>query len=143
MDKESMLDSLSQISDAAVSILTSQIGNTAPNVPTCPDWNVNDLILHIGRGQRWATKIVQDKLTEPFSFGKETAKFINLPSEKYLAWLDSKVPPEEPISGDLVRWFEEGSNHMIPPFGVCSASQKPRLGFALPVWKSVSILMIC
>ncbi|MYV97401.1 maleylpyruvate isomerase family mycothiol-dependent enzyme [Streptomyces sp. SID3343] len=37
---------------------------TAP-VPSCPGWNVGQLLRHLGGGQRWATETVRTLATEP------------------------------------------------------------------------------
>jgi uncharacterized protein (TIGR03083 family) len=34
-------------------------------VPTCPEWTLEQLMRHIGRGDRWSAQIVAEKLTEP------------------------------------------------------------------------------
>nr|WP_042195907.1 maleylpyruvate isomerase family mycothiol-dependent enzyme [Kibdelosporangium sp. MJ126-NF4]CEL22298.1 hypothetical protein [Kibdelosporangium sp. MJ126-NF4]CTQ93079.1 hypothetical protein [Kibdelosporangium sp. MJ126-NF4] len=34
-------------------------------VPTCPGWNVGQLLRHIGSGQRWMDTIVRTRATEP------------------------------------------------------------------------------
>lgn len=34
-------------------------------VPTCGDWTATQLFRHLGRGKRWAAKIVADRATEP------------------------------------------------------------------------------
>jgi uncharacterized protein (TIGR03083 family) len=39
-------------------------GLTTP-VPTCPDWEVRDLLLHTGRVHRWAATVVEQARTEP------------------------------------------------------------------------------
>ena len=33
-------------------------------VPTCPDWTLRQLFRHVGRGNRWAAKIVADRRDE-------------------------------------------------------------------------------
>jgi uncharacterized protein (TIGR03083 family) len=33
-------------------------------VPTCPEWTLNQLMRHVGRGDRWAAQIVAEKSTE-------------------------------------------------------------------------------
>ncbi|MFG2717018.1 maleylpyruvate isomerase family mycothiol-dependent enzyme [Streptomyces sp. NPDC048416] len=35
-------------------------------VPTCPEWTLRDLAVHVGGAQRWATEIVRTQATEPF-----------------------------------------------------------------------------
>jgi len=34
-------------------------------VPTCPEWTLEQLMRHVGRGDRWSAQIVDEKLTEP------------------------------------------------------------------------------
>jgi uncharacterized protein (TIGR03083 family) len=33
-------------------------------VPTCPGWTLNQLLRHVGRGDRWAAQIVDERLTD-------------------------------------------------------------------------------
>jgi uncharacterized protein (TIGR03083 family) len=53
-------------------------------VPSCPGWDVRQLVNHLGRVQRWATAIVRDRAADPIPF-----------------------PPKPPVV-DL-EWFEEGA----------------------------------
>ena len=39
-------------------------GNAAP-VPSCPDWTVADLLVHVGSVQRWQTDLVERLVAEP------------------------------------------------------------------------------
>ncbi|MCX6484852.1 MAG: maleylpyruvate isomerase N-terminal domain-containing protein, partial [Mycobacterium sp.] len=34
-------------------------------VPTCPEWSLEQLMRHVGRGDRWAAQIVADQATDP------------------------------------------------------------------------------
>ena len=34
-------------------------------VPTCPGWTLEQLMRHVGRGDRWSAQIVAEKVTEP------------------------------------------------------------------------------
>ncbi|MEO8815440.1 MAG: maleylpyruvate isomerase family mycothiol-dependent enzyme [Mycobacterium sp.] len=36
-------------------------GDPALPVPTCPEWNLQQLFRHVGRGHRWAAQIVADR----------------------------------------------------------------------------------
>src|SRR4051794_36200405 len=31
-------------------------------VPTCPGWNLSQLVRHVGRGDRWAAQIISDRV---------------------------------------------------------------------------------
>ncbi|MEU9096520.1 maleylpyruvate isomerase family mycothiol-dependent enzyme [Streptomyces sp. NPDC048361] len=35
-------------------------------VPTCPEWTLRDLAVHVGGAHRWSTEIVRTQATEPF-----------------------------------------------------------------------------
>ncbi|GAB1688285.1 maleylpyruvate isomerase family mycothiol-dependent enzyme [Krasilnikovia sp. M28-CT-15] len=34
-------------------------------IPTCPDWTLEQLVGHVGRGHRWAAEIIRQRLLEP------------------------------------------------------------------------------
>ncbi|MFE3032692.1 maleylpyruvate isomerase family mycothiol-dependent enzyme [Streptomyces canus] len=51
-------------------------------VPTCPQWQVRDLLRHTGAVHRWATAFVAEELTEFRPFPDEPA----LDGEELLAW---------------------------------------------------------
>lgn len=36
-------------------------GDPETPIPTCPEWNLNQLFRHVGRGHRWAAQIVADR----------------------------------------------------------------------------------
>ena len=58
-------------------------------VPTCPDWTVRDLAVHLGSVHRWATAYVRDGLDVPDADLEATAG-----------------PP--PSDGGLPEWFRDG-----------------------------------
>jgi uncharacterized protein (TIGR03083 family) len=60
------------------------------DVPTCPGWKVNDLVLHIGEVHRWATAAVASKAT----------KLGDVPA-------DSRGPL--PDAADTIDWFCRGA----------------------------------
>ena len=49
------------------SLLTSAItgADLTVQVPSCPDWNVGQLLRHLGGAQRWAAEIVRSRATGP------------------------------------------------------------------------------
>ncbi|UGY94716.1 maleylpyruvate isomerase family mycothiol-dependent enzyme [Streptomyces gobiensis] len=59
-------------------------------VPSCPDWQVRDLVRHQGLVHRWATRFVVERLMEAAPFGEET------------------VPDEE-----LGAWFRDGHQRLV------------------------------
>jgi uncharacterized protein (TIGR03083 family) len=58
-------------------------------VPTCPDWTVRDLAVHLGSVHRWATAYVRDGLDVPD------------------ADLEATAGPR-PSDADLLGWFGDG-----------------------------------
>lgn len=40
-------------------------GDPALAVPGCPEWNLNQLFRHFGRGNRWAAQIIADRMDSP------------------------------------------------------------------------------
>ncbi|WP_030672141.1 maleylpyruvate isomerase family mycothiol-dependent enzyme [Streptomyces rimosus] len=40
-------------------------------VPTCPDWSLRDLVVHLGRAQRWYEANVRARAAEPLPFVQE------------------------------------------------------------------------
>jgi uncharacterized protein (TIGR03083 family) len=61
-------------------------------VPTCPDWTLRELALHVGRAHRWVGEILRTRATEMVTF--------------------EQVPESAPKSDDpaaLDAWLEEGA----------------------------------
>jgi uncharacterized protein (TIGR03083 family) len=61
-------------------------------VPSCPDWNIGELLVHVGIVQRWAADHVVERRTERQS-------------------LPSVDPPADPIA--LVEWVRSGSAQLV------------------------------
>ncbi|MER7481154.1 maleylpyruvate isomerase family mycothiol-dependent enzyme [Streptomyces sp. NPDC126510] len=64
---------------------------TDAKVPTCPEWQVRDLLRHTGAVHRWAAAVVAERLTEP-------------------------RPPAEPTDldgGELVAWYRAGHRDLV------------------------------
>jgi uncharacterized protein (TIGR03083 family) len=77
-------------------------------VPTCPDWTLKQLFRHVGRGDRWAAQIIDDRLTD------------------YLdprAVRDGKPPDDD---AGAIEWLHSGAR------GVVEAVD--RVGADTPVW---------
>jgi uncharacterized protein (TIGR03083 family) len=60
-------------------------------VPTCPDWNLRDLLRHIGDVHRWARTYVAEAKQEPLSDVEETILFETVPADER-----------------IVEWFRDG-----------------------------------
>jgi len=66
-------------------------GDLTQRVPTCPDWTLRELAIHVGRTHRWATAIV----------GTRSAEFIPFRSVP-----DGKFPAEP---GERASWLRAGA----------------------------------
>ncbi|MBS9532581.1 maleylpyruvate isomerase family mycothiol-dependent enzyme [Mycobacterium sp. M1] len=64
-------------------------------IPTCPDWNLQQLFRHVGRGNRWAAQIVADRLDHPLD-----------PRDV----VDGKPPADMAAAID---WLTDGAQKMI------------------------------
>lgn len=64
-------------------------------VPTCPGWTLKQLFRHVGRGQRWAAQIVNDKLDHPLD-----------PRS-----VEGGKPPPDPA--DAILWLQGGAQRLI------------------------------
>ncbi|NEA65130.1 maleylpyruvate isomerase family mycothiol-dependent enzyme [Streptomyces sp. SID12488] len=81
-----ILDTEGQLLAAA-----AEQAGTGAKVPTCPDWQVRDLVRHVGAVHRWATSYVAERRTSPQRFG-------GLPD------LDGSA---------LLTWFREGHRTLV------------------------------
>jgi uncharacterized protein (TIGR03083 family) len=90
MDHDAHIDAIEYESAAFVATLAEADQGT--RVPSCPDWDVVDLLRHVGTVQRWAADMVERRATEPASRGES----------------DSPADYDE-----LVDWVREGSAGLV------------------------------
>jgi uncharacterized protein (TIGR03083 family) len=62
-------------------------------VPTCPDWNVRDLVAHVGQVHRWARSYVATGRTTPPG--------------------PDDVPEPAPADDELLDWFRAGHDALV------------------------------
>lgn len=72
-----------------------RVGLAAP-LPSCPGWEVRDLLAHLGFVHRWATGIVADQRVEPPGHVSEAA-----------------VLADGPPAHDLLPWFIQGHGSLV------------------------------
>ena len=72
--------------NASFAALLRDADLSAP-VPTCPEWTLDQLLRHVGRGDRWCTQIVAERSTE--SIDPRTVSGGKPPAERdgQIAWL--------------------------------------------------------
>ncbi|MXM66623.1 maleylpyruvate isomerase family mycothiol-dependent enzyme [Streptomyces sp. HUCO-GS316] len=71
--------------------LAAEAAGTGAEVPTCPDWQVRDLLRHTGMVHRWAAGFVAEGHTSPRPGGGEP----------------------ELDGAELLAWFREGHRHLV------------------------------
>jgi len=89
MDKAAYLDAV--VADGASLTAAARLG-LDPQVPSCPDWKVADLVTHTGMVHAWVTEMVR-------TGAQERVSFRDLP----------KPPPPE----ELADWFEAGVGVLV------------------------------
>jgi uncharacterized protein (TIGR03083 family) len=77
--------------EGALLAATAEGADPDAPVPTCPEWNVRDLVRHTGEVHRWATANVGQRRTQPAQEDGEAAARAATPDD-----------------ADLVAWFRAG-----------------------------------
>ncbi|MCT9077436.1 maleylpyruvate isomerase family mycothiol-dependent enzyme [Streptomyces fulvoviolaceus] len=77
--------------DGLLLAAAAEEAGTDAKVPTCPEWQVKDLVRHTGAVHRWAASFVAEQATSPRPFG-------GLPD------LDG---------AELLAWFRTGHRHLV------------------------------
>lgn len=76
-------------------------------VPSCPEWSVNDLVVHLGEVQRFWTEIASRGITDPAELGD---------------WDETREKP--PQGTDVVEWFEGGARALIDLLAVLDLERR-------------------
>jgi uncharacterized protein (TIGR03083 family) len=71
-------------------LVESSKGNFDARVPSCPEWNVRDLVAHTGEVHRFWSQIVERRLQDP----------------------GESEPVHIPSDDELAEWFIEGAAHL-------------------------------
>ncbi|MCP3798024.1 maleylpyruvate isomerase family mycothiol-dependent enzyme [Allokutzneria sp. A3M-2-11 16] len=79
----------------------------APIVPSCPQWTLTDLVLHLGYVHRVVTSIVTERLTAPPDV-HGTQFRVRHPDWQRWPSLD-EAPNHGPLPAGLADWFAEGA----------------------------------
>jgi uncharacterized protein (TIGR03083 family) len=80
-----------------------------PAIPGCPDWNMADLLIHLGYVHRLQGNRVRARIREFRQYStEEWEQVVQLPPA-YLAWVDNGSPSDVAIPGELLDWFQDGA----------------------------------
>jgi uncharacterized protein (TIGR03083 family) len=93
-----------------------------PQIPSCPGWAFTDLILHLGRVQRFVTRIVGERLQSPPDIADVPA--LALPAE--LTGLLSPRPATRStqVPAKLVDWFAAGAAGLVAEFTAAAPGER-------------------
>src|SRR5262245_58969134 len=94
MDVGEHIDALRREGELLTAVAADLTLDTA--LPTCPEWVLRDLLLHLGGVHRWAAAHVADARTEPIDIAQP------------IDMLD--VPPTD---DELREWFAAGHNALV------------------------------
>jgi len=106
MEPAQHIDAIRRESDALVA--AAEQAGLGARVPSCPDWDVADLLAHVGMVQRWAAGIVERRATEP-----------DRPSDA--------DRPEDPTA--LGGWVRSGAARLV---AVCAATPPDTVMWTFP-----------
>lgn len=68
-------------------------------VPSCPEWNVRELVFHLGAVHRWAARFVRDGRSEPITH--------------QLGGDPLRDAADRPDDAELLGWFREGHRALV------------------------------
>ncbi len=83
---------LSSISEDSARLARAARRGLGEAVPSCPGWDVEKLLLHVGLVHRWAAKVVRTRAAEPVDMGGM---------------------PRAPDGPERVDWFDEGAADLV------------------------------
>ncbi|MEU3460605.1 maleylpyruvate isomerase family mycothiol-dependent enzyme [Streptomyces sp. NPDC006733] len=89
-------------------------GDALP-VPSCPDWTVSDLVLHLGGVHRFVAAIVENGLMAPPDVTDVT--LFALPDDRTGWPTPESAPSRGPVPPGLVDWFADGARALAALFG--------------------------
>ncbi|MEV0588965.1 maleylpyruvate isomerase family mycothiol-dependent enzyme [Nonomuraea sp. NPDC050310] len=85
----------------------------APQVPSCPDWSVADLVLHLAGVHRTVARLIEqrmDTLPDPSTMAGQLPRDL-------AGWPDpAKAPSYGPMPESLLEWFGEGARRLAEVF---------------------------
>ncbi len=85
-----------------------------PLVPSCPDWSVSDLAIHLGGVHRFVSRILRDRLTEPPD--TSDLALYGLPPDLRGWPMPEQAPNRGPMPAELTGWFADGAAELAARF---------------------------
>ena len=84
MERGRHLELLRQFGDRLADCASA--GSPSDPVPTCPGWDLRDLLLHIGGVHRWATSYVLTGRSGPTTDQEDRTYFVSVPDDRLVGW---------------------------------------------------------
>jgi uncharacterized protein (TIGR03083 family) len=86
----------------------------APEVPSCPEWVMTDLVLHLGMVHRLVARVIGDRMQQPPARGDWS--WLGL-AEEWAGWLPpGRAPRQDPVPAGLLDWFGAGAAQLAECF---------------------------
>ncbi len=86
----------------------------APDVPSCPEWVMTDLVLHLGMVHRLVARVVGERMQQPPARGDRS--WLGL-AEEWAGWLPpGRAPRQDPVPAGLLDWFRAGAAQLAERF---------------------------
>jgi uncharacterized protein (TIGR03083 family) len=94
----------------------------APAVPSCPEWVVTDLVLHLGMVHRLVARLVGERMQQPPARGDRS--WLGLAGE-WAGWLPpGRAPRQDPVPAGLLDWFGAGAAQLAECFRAAEPGER-------------------
>ena len=94
----------------------------APAVPSCPEWVVTDLVLHLGLVHRFVARVISERMQEPP--GRDDRSWLGLAGE-WRGWLPpGRAPRRSPVPSALLGWFRAGAADLQERFRAADPGER-------------------
>lgn len=123
-DKRFFLDAFGRESAAFAAAARHNAERTDVSVPGCPDWNLTDLVLHLGRVHRHVNFRVRNRIYPFRGFTPGELQEMTALPEEYAGWVETAAPRDRPLPEDLVVWFEQGSARLAEALAEVSPEER-------------------
>lgn len=85
-----------------------------PEVPSCPEWVMTDLVLHLGMVHRLVAGVIGERMQQPPAHGDWS--WLGL-GEEWAGWLPpGRAPRQDPVPAGLLDWFGAGAAQLAECF---------------------------
>jgi len=94
----------------------------APAVPSCPEWVMTDLVLHLGLVHRMVARVIGERMQQPPAEGDRLWLGLAGPWRDWLP--PDRAPRQSPVPSGLVDWFRAGAAELAELFRVTDPDER-------------------